>query len=161
MIWSGGSTSDDVDFPNSGRCLTRKTLARNPTGQGQSEAVFILAKSISLCQYVWDFQKNVCWETFSRSIVQMLARYKPKKERVKVLWLQSFLPNKQACLAGSSRLSQGSGWTGLKQKLWAVFKQTWTKPRTRNSQLECSYSQTQGNWTLIWKISKSCSIKTL
>lgn len=90
-----------------------------------------------------------CWQNISQ-----------KKEIFKVLWLHRFLPNKQASLAGSTALSQGSAWTGLKKKLWAVFKQTWSKPRTLNSQLEGSYSQTQGNWTLIRKISKSCSTES-
>ena len=29
--------------------------------EGQNEAVFILAKFISLCQFKWNFQKTICW----------------------------------------------------------------------------------------------------
>ena len=90
--------------------------------EGQNEAVFILAKFISLCQFKWNFQKTICWLQMHCPDVGKKKKKKKKPKR-NILFLAAclmtpqILPNKQACLISDGRLGQGLGWTSLKRNL--------------------------------------------
>ena len=75
MIWSDGAASDWHGLQK-----FREMSATEDSGQkshwlgGWNEAIFRRAKFISHCPLKWNFQRNICRETGSRCVVQMLAK---------------------------------------------------------------------------------------
>lgn len=154
--WGACQTVIYVDCLSSGGWIPEKTLARNPTGLG--------VKWGSFDKYLlWNKQfpiinQNEISRTYAEKLDQVpLSRCWQNKSQKGIFIVCCFSYDSIAFCQTDKLISIKTedwpktldGWD-LRATL-AVVKWTWAELWTPNSQLECSYSQTQGKWTLIRK----------